>query len=97
MKLLVIAVLTFCTMCYVNGSRGISQLNQCQSNQLVVALHQAAFQLENGCLCNRTEIDEMKAKLQNIKLENGCSCNQTESNEIETKLQNAKGQLKHIL
>ena len=60
MKLLVIAVFTFCTMCYVNGSPGAPQSNQCQSNPLVVALHQAAFQLENGCLCNRTEIDEIK-------------------------------------
>ena len=62
MKLLVIALLTFYKMCYVNGSPNTPQSNQCQSNPLVVALHQAAFHLENGCLCNRTEIDEMKGQ-----------------------------------
>ena len=66
MKLLVIAVFTFCKMCYVKGSPNTSHSNQCQPNPLVVALHQAAFQLENGCLCNRTEIDEIKGQLKHI-------------------------------
>ena len=66
MKLLVIVVFTLYTMCYVNGNPGTPQTNRCQSNSLVVALHQAAFQLENGCLCNRTEIDEIKGQLKYI-------------------------------